>query len=132
MKGSEAVTALATYLQQSQDVQVFKYEKSPKFSGEYIVVNSLPFSFGSAVNINDCINVNIHVPDFTDTQLNAKRLSELSNMICNLIPKYSDAEDDDALEIEGCYYAIISDSNYMADTDNTHFINFKILVTSNN
>ena len=130
MNGNEAVTAIATYLSTNQSVKVFKYEKSPNYSGEYIVVNSLPFTFGSAVNVNDCINVNVHVPDNTNTELNAKRLTELAAVILDLIPTYGDTEDSPMLEIDGCYYAISSDSNYMADTDSTHFINYKILVIS--
>jgi len=128
MNGAAAVTAMAKYLAGAQDVPVFKYEKAPKTTGEYIVVNSLPFSYGSHPNTKNIINVNVHVPDLQTTQANTARLTELAQVIESLIPVNSSYEEDTMLSLNDAAFCIANDSNMMADTDGTHFINFKINV----
>ena len=131
MNGMQAVTDLAVFLAKHTSYKVFKYEKSPSYSGEYLVVNSLPFAYGSSLNGNGTLNVNVHVPDLGSGLANTKRVGEIVKEVCLLIPNEAVTEEGKALEINGAYYAIESDSNLMADEDNTHFINLKINVLFN-
>lgn len=130
MTGAQAVTELAVYLANVQwEVQVFKYEKQPGYVGEYIVVNSLPFAFGSPLSRNNILNLNVHVPDLNTGHVNSARLDELSGMVRHLVPLYNSNEDARELHLAHAEYSIVNDSNYMADIDGTHFVNFKISVT---
>ena len=131
MNGIQAVTDLAVYLSKNIEIKVFKYEKQTGFNGEYLVVNSLPFIFGSALNFQGALNLNIHIPNLGSGDSDSKRLCEVSDMIHKLIPSSLDTEDAESLEINGVYYEIESDSNPMSDKDNTHFINMVIKVTFN-
>lgn len=131
MNGIQAVTDLAVYLSKNTEIKVFKYKKKTGFNGEYLVVNSLPFSFGSAFNSQGTLNLNIHIPDLGSGSPNTKRLDEVSDMIMGLIPVSLDIEDAQPLVINGVFYQIESDSNVMSDSDNTHFINMVIKVMFN-
>ena len=131
MNGIQAVTDLAVYLSKNTEIKVLKYEKQTGFNGEYLVVNSLPFSFGSAFNSQGTLNLNIHVPDLGSGLPNTKRFAEVSDMIMGLIPVSLDIEDAQPLVINGVFYQIESDSNVMSDSDNTHFINMVIKVMFN-
>lgn len=131
MSGLEAVTDLAVYLAKGQTVKVFKHEKKTGFTGEYIVVNSLPFAFGKVVNDVNVLNVNIHVPDLSSGEVASKRLGEIYNTITTLIPTQNDNEDSGFLLLNGVYYAISSDSNPIRDTDGTHFINLIVDINFN-
>ena len=129
MNGLQAVTDLSVYLANNTDIKVFKYEKQAGYVGDYIVVNSLPFSFGSAAD--GTLNANIHIADLGNGLPNTKRAYEVATIIFRIIPRYSFTEDSDWLEINSSYYAIESDSNLIKDEDNTHFINLKIKVLFN-
>lgn len=131
MNGIQAVTDLAVYLSKNTEIKVFKYEKQTGFNGEYLVVNSLSFSFGSAFNSQGTLNLNIHVPDLGIGLPNTKRISEIEDVIMGLIPVSLDIEDAQPLEIDGAFYQIESDSNIMSDSDNTHFVNIVIKVMFN-
>lgn len=131
MNGLDAVTDLAVHLSKATGIKVFKYKKKTGFTGEYIVVNSLPFSFGKVVNDVNVLNVNIHVPDSGSGEVASKRLDELYGEVSKLIPTQNDNEDTGELCLNGSYYSISSDSNPVGDTDGTHFINLKISVMFN-
>lgn len=131
MNGLKAVTDLAVYLSKAIAIKVFKHEKKTGFTGEYLVVNCLPFAFGKMVNDVNVLNLNIHVPDSKSGEVASKRLGEIYEDIAELIPTQNDNEDIDGLYLNGSYYSIYSDSNPIKDTDGTHFINLKINVTFN-
>lgn len=131
MNGIQAVTDLAVYLSNNTEIKVFKYEKQTGFNGEYLVVNSLPFAYGSPFNSQGTLNLNIHIPDLGSGLPNTKRLAEVAKMIMELISVSLDTEDSHPLEINGAFYQIESDSNVMRDEDNTHFINIVIKVMFN-
>ena len=130
MNGLKAVTELAVYLSKNTTVQVFKHVKTTGFSGEFMVVNNLPFTRGKAVNDMNILNLNVHVPKTSSGTVNSKRLGELQTVIEGLIPWKSECEDtENDLVINGHYYTIEADSNPIEDADNTYFINLKINVT---
>lgn len=131
MNGLKAVTDLAVYLSKNTTVKVFKHEKKTGFTGEYIVVNSLPFAFGKVVNDDNVLNLNIHVPDQKSGEVDSKRLGEIYAEVAGFIPTQNDTEDTDGLLLDGSYYSISSDSNPIKDTDGTHFINLIIKVKFN-
>lgn len=118
MNGQEAVTAVAKMIVDANTgIRVFKYEKPPKFKGEYIVVNQL--SFGRSDFEQSYVNVNIHVPDAASKEPDTRRIAELTRKI---EPLFLNAQYD------GAYYDIESDSFY-PDDDNTHYQNLRIQVT---
>lgn len=118
MNGQEAVTAVAKMIVNANTgVRVFKYEKAPKFKGEYIVVNQL--SFGRSDFEQSYVNVNIHVPDTASKEPDTRRIGELTQVIEPLFLN---------TQYEGAYYNIESDSFY-PDDDNTHYQNLRIQVT---
>lgn len=131
MIGSQAVTDLAVYIRKNVDVEVFKYEKPEGFKGSYICVNKLPTSFGNGVNTSTIVNVNVHVLDLSDQRPDTKALENLSDKVAALIPtRNASLEDDDnQLIINGCWFELESDSNFIKDTDGTHFVNLRIQVT---
>lgn len=135
MKGIQAVTDLAVYIQRNvPDTKVFKYEKSVNYKGNYICVNKLPTAFGSMVNDTTILNVNVHVQDKTDQRPDTKALEELTQKVAALIPYKNVSTEDDEREliVHGAWFAIESDSNLLKDTDGTHFINLRIQVTFTN
>ena len=81
MNGLKAVTELAVYLSKNTTVQVFKHVKTTGFSGEFMVVNNLPFTRGKAVNDMNILNLNVHVPKTSSGTVNSKRLGELQTVI---------------------------------------------------
>lgn len=118
MNGQEAVTAVARMIADADTgVRVFKYEKPPKFKGEYIVVNQL--SFGRSDFQQSYINVNIHVPNTALKEPDTRRIGELTAMVEPLFRESL---------YEGAYYDIESDSFY-PDDDGTHYQNLRIQVT---
>lgn len=129
MNGMKAVTDLAVFLSKNMSQKVFKYKKALNYIGEYIVVNNLPFSFGSS--LVGSLNVNIHVPNLGNGQADTKRMSEILNEINLIIPHEALTDDFEPLEINGAYFSIESDSNLMSDNDNTHFINLRVKVLYN-
>ena len=131
MNGLKAVDSLAVYLHKNQSVQVFKYEKTSGFNGEYIVVNYLPFTFGQLVNTNNVLNVNIHVPALSSGRANTVRLSEVYDAISQLIPDDANMEGNNGLFINGAYFSISSVTQPMQDKDNTFFLNVKVKIVTN-
>lgn len=131
MDGLQVVQDLALFLLDKQEVQVFKFEKPVNFSGEYIVVNHLPFIYGNVVNDSNVLNVNIHVPKLSSGNADVARLTELCNEIYSLIPFNVEQEEEIGVEINSSYYVITSTSNPMEDTDDTYFINLKVKVIFN-
>lgn len=131
MDGLQAVQDLALYLHKKQDVKVFKFEKIVNFSGEYIVVNHLPFIYNKGVNDSNVLNVNIHVPALTSGNADVIRLTEIYSKICKLIPFDYSEEEEMGLLINGSYYSIASASQPMEDVDGTYFLNVKIKLITN-
>ena len=132
MNGLKAVTDLSVYLSDKVSVKVFKYEKEDNYNDDYVVVNSLPFTWGKPLNDDNALNVNIHCKDLKNGAADTKRINELCQEVYALIPTISSVEDDNELIIDGAAYAIENDSNAMKDNDNTHFINFVVKVKFNN
>jgi hypothetical protein len=131
MNGLQAVQDLALYLNKKMSIKVFKFEKTVGFSGEYIVVNHLPFIYNKGVNDSNVLNVNLHVPALTSGNANVIRLTEIYSKLCELIPfDYSEEEEMGKL-INGSYYSIISTSQPMEDVDSTYFLNVKIKLITN-
>lgn len=131
MNGLQAVQDLALFLQKNQSVKVFKFEKTTTFSGEYIVVNHLPFVFSKAVNDANALNVNIHVPTQSSGNANILRLTEIHSDICDLLPFDMECEDVVGTPINGSYYSISSISQPIEDVDNTYFLNLRIKIVTN-
>lgn len=131
MNGLQAVEDMALYLHENQSVRVFKFEKTTGYRGEYIAVNHLPFTFGQAVNENNALNVNLHVPSLSKGVANIPRLTNLLGIVTDLIPYESAQEEDLGLNLHGCYYSISSISQPMEDKDGTHFINIKVKSITN-
>ena len=130
MTGSEAVTTLALYISgEIKDTRVFKYEKPANFRGAYIALNQLAFQYGAAVNSSGIVNVNIHVPDLTDGQPDTRSLQALTDRVRALLPtRNDDTEDETGIALGGAFYSLDADSNPMADTDGTHFVNIRVRV----
>lgn len=131
MNGLEAVDCLAVYLHKNQKVQVFKYNKTVGFEGEYIVVNHLPFTFGQLVNSSNVLNVNIHVPALSNGGANIPRMMKVCEQLSKLIPTVSSTEGEFGLYLGGAYFAISSVSQPIQDKDNTYFLNMRIRLTIN-
>lgn len=131
MNGLKVVEDLALYLHKEQGVKVFKFRKPTNFNGEYIVVNHLPFTYGEVVNDDNILNVNIHAPKLSSGNADIERLTEIYNEIYLLIPCDIGIEEQIGVEINGCYYSIISCSQPIEDEDNTFFLNIKVKVIIN-
>lgn len=131
MSGLEAVQNLALFLHNKQKIKVFKFEKMVNFSGEYIVVNHLPFIYNRTVNESNVLNVNIHVPALSSGNADIIRLNEIYLDICELIPYESEQEDMAGKYIKGAYHSITSVSQPMEDIDGTYFLNIKVKLTIN-
>lgn len=124
----DVVTTLAVFLRERTDYRIFPYNKDDDYSGDYIVINNLPFTYGKLVNDN-AINVNVHALNNPSGSLNKQNLSRMYQDVVSLIPYTNDSiESDNALILDNISYEIQSDSNVMDDKDNTHFINLRIKV----
>lgn len=125
---TEDVTTM-TYL---EGLEIFKDEDKPStYTGSYIAINALPFSFGrKVINSDNILNLNIHVPDNQYAQADRPKIQKLQDYIFSLFGFESTIEDDDSgVLINGAYYAVSSASRPMADVDGTHFVNIKIKLT---
>lgn len=131
LNGLKAVQDLALLLTKKQRIKVFKFEKFVNFSGEYIVVNHLPFTYGKTVNASNVLNVNIHTPVLSSGNADLVRLNEILSSICNLIPFEAEQEEVTGLPIDGSYYSITSVSQPIEDRDNTYFLNVRVKVITN-
>lgn len=134
MNGLQAVTALAQYLSENIDfdeykVRVFKCVKLTAYNGDYIVVNSLPFTTGYSAE-SAVLNVNVHVQALTTGEVNTQRLEQLQALVETLIPSEMTRieSQEDTLVLDGCEFLRYCDSNAMADNDKTFFINNKVKV----
>lgn len=108
-----------------QFIRAYKYEKGEKETGEYIVVNHLPFTHGQGRNVeNGTVNVNVHVPVLKSGIVPTKRLEELCAQVIELFPEDT--------YINGAYYSYYCDSRPMLDNDETYFVNLQIEVIYNN
>lgn len=104
--------------------RVFYYERPPKVSGEYIVVNHLPFMHRNSVE-EGIVNVNIHVPQRSTGEPDSRRLSELSEELIALFnPR--------GTYLCGAYFQYLADSRPIEENDGTFFINLQFTVTFNN
>lgn len=131
MNGLKAVQDLALFLHKRQKVKVFKFEKLVNFSGEYIVVNHMPFIYGRAVNDSNILNVNIHVPKLSSGNADILRLTEIYSDICFLLPFDMEQEEIVGLLIGDSYYSITTVSQPMEDVDGTYFLNVKVKLVTN-
>lgn len=131
MNGMDAMTELSVFLASKLSITVFKNEKETGFSGEYVVVNCLPFSYGKAVNDYNALNVNIHIPNQKSGLKDLKRLNEVVKEIEALIPAQSSEEEEDMLNLNGNYYCRESESAPMNDDDDTSFINMVVSIIFN-
>jgi hypothetical protein len=132
MNGLQAITALAKYIKQNltlEDVAVFKSQKIAAYSGNYIVVNSLPFTTAFARNT---VNVNVHAPQLSTGEVDTETLQKILAEVERIIPIDDDSEEnlEQQLVLDNCYFARYCDSNAMQDTDKTYFINVKVKVTN--
>ena len=124
MNGLKAVTELAVYLSKNTTVQVFKHVKTTGFSGEFMVVNNLPFTSGKSVDDMTSLNLNVHVPKTLSGTVNMKSVGELQTVSEDLNRWKSESEyTENYLVIYGHYYTLEADSNQIEDADNTYFIN---------
>ena len=109
----EGETALKTF------IRAYKYEKGVNEKGEYITVNSLPFTHDSNIG-NGTVNVNVHEPRTKSNEVPSKRLEKVCNQVIALFPKET--------MIDGISYSFHCDSQPMEDNDRTYFVNLKIEV----
>lgn len=135
--GDELVTELAKYVKSEMEksveefatgAPVFKYRKPNKHSGEYIVVNHLPITYGKFLNDLNYLNVNIHVPETKSGAIPQPRLNELRKVLERLIPYKEGTENGAELNLNGHLYMIESVSQPLDDDDHTWFYNFRINV----
>lgn len=131
MDGLQAVEDLALFLNSKQNVRVFKFEKQVGFTGEYIVVNHLPFTFGRLVNDDNILNVNVHTPKLPSDNANIPRLTEIYRSICLLLPYDVEVEEEVGVEIKGNYYSVVSCSQPIEDKDDTYFLNIRVKIIAN-
>lgn len=104
-----------------QYIRAYKYEKGTDETGEYIAVNSLPFTHGTNNIESGVVNINVHVPQLASEGIPTQRLDEICEEIIALFPK-------DTL-INGAYYNYFCDSRPISDNDETYFVNLQIKVT---
>lgn len=104
--------------------RVFFYEKPPKISGEYIIVNHLPFVHRKDVG-EGTVNVNIHVPRLPTGEPDSRRLSVLSQELISLF-------DPRGSYMSGACFKFYADSRPIEEKDGTYFINLQFTVTFNN
>lgn len=130
--GIKAVEALAIYLNDRLNCNVFKFAKDPLFTGKpYICLNYLSVQYGAWINESCIVNVNVHYPSMSNGQPNTIELAKLSDSVTELIPcRNTQTEDDnEELLLDGFRYELESDSNCMEDNDSTYFINLRVKVT---
>lgn len=98
---------------------IWKYEKEKGYTGEYIVVNNLPFVHED--DVQTCtVNVNIHVPKLNTEQPDAARLSQIAKSVIALFDsRYGTF-------IDGAYFKFYSDSRPTEDNDDTYYINIQL------
>ena len=126
MTGSKAVTAVWKVLNEalgSETLRIFKSWKQEDWRGEYISLHSLPFVIDGPVE-KGIVNANIHVPKTATNEPDITRMDELVERVIELFPQYT--------LIDGAYYEYLCDSNPVADSDGTFYINTKINVRYNN
>ena len=120
----EMVKLLATADLANFGGQVFYYEKKENYSGEYIVVNHLPFLRRDAVEVG-IVNVNVHVPRLITNEPPSKRLSQLVKQIILMFPP-------EGLYLGRAYFEFYGDSRPIEENDGTYFVNVQFKVTYNN
>lgn len=127
MTGSEAVTAVALYLNTNKTEifgngggSIFKFKKMEKYDGTYIVVNCLPFYYKNVMN-TDTININVHVKVLSSGEPDLKRLEAVKNAIIALF------ELEDGVELDGAHFEKKTSSDTpVLDEDGTYYVNIQI------
>ena len=104
-------------------MEIFLKSKDSSYTGEYILLDHLPFTFEDVVG-NGTANIHVHVPDLAGEKQNRERLQEICDDVIGLFP-------DDTF-LNGYYVDILSISDSTADKDNTHFITIELSITYNN
>lgn len=104
-------------------MEIFLKSKDSTHTGEYILLDHLPFAFEDVVG-NGTVNIHVHVPDLAGEKQNHERLQEICIDMTGLFP-------DDTF-LNGYYIDIRSISESKADEDNTHFITIELSITYNN
>jgi hypothetical protein len=131
MNSLQAIHQLATYLASKLDedmnVKVFKARKVTDYTGDYIVVNSLPFTTAYG-NQGHVLNVNVHCRALSTGEPDLLRIEQLQGWFESVVPaEIPDIEvQEDVLVLGGCEFFRYCDSNAMADADNTFYINNKV------
>lgn len=108
----------------TQYIRAYKYEKGKNESGEYIVVNHLPFTHGRGNVMTGIVNVNVHVPVLRSGEVPTKRLECLCEEVISLFQTDT--------YLNGAYYSFYADSRPTLDNDETYYVNLQIEVTYNN
>nr|DAG12231.1 MAG TPA: hypothetical protein [Caudoviricetes sp.] len=128
--GDEAVSALYIYLNKNikaigiKEGRIFKYEIPDDLpTGDYIAINHLPFVNSEVIN-EGVVNMNIHCPKTSKNLPDTKRLVDIEKKVLALVM--------DGIYLDGCYFALFSDSRPTRDNDDTYYINLKFTVTYNN
>lgn len=98
---------------------VFKYEKEKGYSGEYIVVNNLPFVHKDDVQVCT-VNINIHVPKLSTEQSDTARLTAITRSVIALFDSRYGAF------IDGAYFKFYADSRPTEDNDGTYYVNIQL------
>lgn len=104
--------------------RVYLYERPKGVSGEYIVVNHLPFKHVREVE-EGIVNVNVHVPRLHSNVPDSERLSLLASHIVELFDPRGTCLN------EACFQ-FYADSRPIEENDGTYFINLQFKVTFNN
>jgi hypothetical protein len=135
MDGDKAVVAVISEINAlslpSFIGRVFKYERKEKYSGEYIVVNHLPFVYGSVLE-EGIVNVNVHVPRLSTNEPNTARLYELWTPIKDHFLASEDYGQPDGQYLQGAYFSFYSHSRPTLDEDGTYYVNVQLKVLFNN
>lgn len=126
--GNDAVGAMVALINAANLTgftgRAYFYERPGKLSGEYIVVNHLPFVHREAVE-EGIVNVNIHVPRLSTNEPDAKRLHTLASEVAALV-------DPRGSYLANTYIEFYADSRPVEDNDGTYYVNLQFKVYYNN
>lgn len=135
MDGEKAVIEVAKVISLLElpnfEGKIFKYERKEKTSGEYIVVNHLPFVFGNVVE-EGIVNVNVHVSKTSTNEPDTSRLYALWSPIKDYFFPSEELGRPDGQYLGGAYFSFYSHSRPTLDEDGTFYVNVQIKVIFNN
>lgn len=127
---TEVVRYLKTELSSYAD-KIYKKEKPvPLKDEDFIVVNSLPVTFGKALNDDTIVNVNVHVRKTNAGTADTARLNVILTDLLPLLRFDKGTDDSEPLRLANDF-DIIADSIYPEEEDatsGTYYTNIRLKV----